>query len=154
MSRDFTPHERYLANKNTGIWLQNLEIANMSTGEKRKMYTEEEQAIRLRFPNLAVAMCDTFLALYMHCPDETRDEQIRKLEELQTRMQKAADEGRQAFAQCEVPETMKQWFLGKLTGQGDTHFYYAEENDKAYLKWCENWLESGMKEYPALPEMN
>lgn len=133
MSRDFVPYERYKSNKRSGdeLYLQNMVFVNPRTGEKKPVYTESEQEIRLKYKNLAVSMCDIFLLLCKRLPEKDRDDKLAKLEAMQVKMQEAAEKGNAAFESCDVPETMKKWFVGKL----DPDFYYSEENDRLYLEW-------------------
>lgn len=144
MSRDFTPAERYLSNKQSGddLWLHNFTISYKN--ESKPLYTEEEQTIRLRFRNLAVAMCDSFLRLYKYLEeDKDRDVWITRLENMQIKMQEAFEKGRVAFFnECDVPETMKNWFIGKLV----PCFHYAEPNDEMYLDWCKETVEKWRNE--------
>ena len=131
MGRDFTPAERFLANKESGfeVYLQNLEF---QVGDsKGRMYTEEEQAIRLRYKICAVAMSGFFLSLYRHYPEEDRHRVFEKLEKMIGDMEAACLKGKTAFFQCDVPETMKDWFLGRL----DKSFHYCEQNDQMFKEW-------------------
>lgn len=74
MSRDFTPFERYISNKQSGndLWLQNIKWIDEKTGETKSFFTEEEQTIRKRFRFLAITMGDSFLKLYYQLPEEKR----------------------------------------------------------------------------------
>ena len=127
MSRDFTPVQRYISNKDSGydLWLQNIEIEY--GGQKKKLFTEEEQAARLKYRNLAVALSDTFLRVYKDCPEAT----VAKLEEYQIKMQEALEKGSTSLYACDVPKEMKDWFLGRL----DPSFYYCEKNDQLFYEW-------------------
>lgn len=148
MSRDFTPLERYLSNKLSGddLWLQNITITYK--GETKPLYTEDEQAVRLRFRNLAVAMCDSFMKLYKYLEgDKNRNLWIIKLENMQVKMQNAFKKGQKAFEECDVPEIMKKWFVGKL----DPCFHYSETNDEMYLDWCKETIEKWRNENETLP---
>lgn len=131
MSRDFAPAERYYSNKQSGdnLWLHNISFHY--EGQTKPMYTDEEQAIRLRYPNLAVAMCSKFLPLYRSIPEPDREKVLSELEKRQVKLQEAFDKGATEFYSCDVPETMKDWFMGKL----DPSFYYAEVNDQLYFDW-------------------
>ena len=140
MSRDFTPLERFVSNKQSGydLWLDNYRLVNMETGEETPVFTEEEQSVRLRYRNLAVAMSDAFLKLYNALPEAVREEKIQLLEDMQIKLQGAFLKGKEAFNKCELPETMKDWFVGKL----DPGFYYSETNDQLYLDWCLDYLKN------------
>ena len=131
MGRDFTPAERFLANKESGfdVYLQNLEF---QVGEsKGRMYTDEEQAIRLRYRNCAVAMSGFFLSLYRHYPEKERARVFERLEKMIGDMEAAFMKGKTAFFQCDIPQTMKDWFLGRL----DKSFHYCEPNDQMFFEW-------------------
>ena len=131
MSRDFTPAERFITNKASGFdsWLQNIEF---KYGDKTGwMFSEEDQAIRLRYKNCAVAMSGIFLSLYRHYPEEERERVFDKLEKYVSDMQDAYLKGSSAFSQCDVPQPMKDWFLGRL----DKSFYYCETNDQMFFEW-------------------
>lgn len=131
MSRDFRPVERFASNRQGGdnLWLQNLRFT-LNDGESELMLTPEEQEARLRYPNLAVAMCDAFLKLRAAC--RGKEDVLVKLEALQVKMQDALLAGKKAFNECDVPQKMKEWFMGDL----DPNFYYSEPNDQMYLDWC------------------
>jgi len=132
MSRDFTPLERCISNKQSGFdsWLQNIV---MQYGEKEWMlFTDEQQKIRHEYKNLAVSMSDSFLELYDRLPEGNRKAKLNELEQMISELFDACQKGKTAFMMLNVPETVKKWFIGKL----DPYFYYAETNDKLFLDWC------------------
>ncbi len=47
-------------------------------------------------------------------------------------LQEACKKGKAAFNAADIPEKMKDWFVGRL----DPGFYYSEENDKLFCEWC------------------
>ncbi len=140
MSRDYTPLERYASNKYISqkypgegdMWLHNIEMVNMETGESRKFFTEEEQEIRKHFRFLAITMGDHFLKLYYKLPEEKRESRLYVLENIIQALQLACEKGKNAFDEADVPETIKEWYVGKL----DPDFYYSETNDELFYEWC------------------
>ena len=83
-------------------------------------------AIRKSYPHLATLFCDRFLSLYQAIPKEP----ISILDNLLAKLEDADDKNE--INSCDVPETMKIWYLSTL----DSEFAYHEKYDNRFYEWC------------------
>lgn len=134
MSRDFTPQMNFWVNKQTNdSFLQNVILK--INGIEKPLWTEEEQEIRHKYPLLAVTFCDLFIKLYNSFSENKREIYISKIEDMISKLTTADMNGNIKMA--DVPEEMRDWYLGKL----DTNFYYREYNNELFFNFIKNYIE-------------
>lgn len=124
MSRDFTPRDKAIANARfKGLYLQNI-TQQYSDGRVVPLFSEEEQKLRQKYPNLAVTSTKILLDLNKDLPKEIKFKVINKVETLIKNI--IVMDGLNDFRAC--PKEAKEWYFGQL----DKNFYYSETNDNLF----------------------
>lgn len=126
MSRDFSPKQCWLANKESsqeipfGIYLQNFRwIIN---GEDHWAYTDEELQDRRNHKYLAVTGAD----IYKDVRNFLTNENFEKLNTLIGEMIEADDDGK---CTSSFPKEMTDWYFNR------NNHYYHEPNDEEFLDY-------------------
>ena len=124
MSKDFTPRDKVIANTRfKGLYLQNI-TQQYSDGRAVPLFSEEEQKLRQKYPNLAVTSTKILLDLNKDLPKEIKFKVINKVETLIKNI--IVMDGLNDFRAC--PKEAKEWYFGQL----DKNFYYSETNDNLF----------------------
>lgn len=135
MSRDFTPQIiHYVSKEYPDLYLSNITFTNELTGERKKMWTDEEMSVRANYERIAILFTDRFIELYNSVPENIRDKYCTILNNFAKTIEEADDNNQ--VDSCKVPEEFKLWYLGKL----DPSFYYHEENDQLFFNWCKEFI--------------
>lgn len=133
MSRDFSPRDCWIANKQCNdLYLQNIRL--IRDGTEKMMYTEEELEDRRRFKHIAVLGCD----IYNEIKKMLNIEQMRQLDALLKKLIETDLNGQDL---SEFPKEIIDWYYNRH------NHYYHEPNDEEFLNYLKNvWLKEWEKE--------
>ena len=140
MSRDFTPCDMYMADKQFDGNIRNVNYVQIVDG--KRIPIPKNEILKTQFPETYFLFESGLKKLSEH---ENFCEVATNVEEILVSLEKELETGNidehcinanEDFLNASIEDVTKSWFFGKL----DPDFYYRERNNDLFLEYLETIL--------------